>query len=160
MGYMKLSCLCLIICCANWAMAQNSVDQLIHQPFGASCDLETVSESLKGKVADRIPFENPHATNLTDIIIKFRKGKNELAIYHGAYNTFCYGLHIESKRWKLDAALQIRMKLEDFIKAYPNAQKMKEDHYRLWDSDRVDWADIYFNKRDRVKQIDLGFYVD
>jgi hypothetical protein len=159
-AYMRTSLVFLLVFFAASAIGQNKVDQLIHQPFGAACDLRTVTSQLKGKVVDRTPFENPHAYGITDTIITFQKGKNELAIYDGTYNTFCYGLHIESKRWKLDSELQIKMKKEDFLEAFPKAQPLAEDKYRLWDSDRVDWAEIFFNSRSRVEVINLGFYVD
>jgi hypothetical protein len=142
------------------AFGQNKVDALIHKPFGYACDLEMVQSKLRGKVKEKKPVENPHADGVVDTVTLYGKGKNELAIYEGKYNTFCYGLELHSKKWQLESDLQIGMDRAEFLKAFPKAIKESEIRYKLFDSDRVDWAIIEFNRRERVSAVFLGFYID
>jgi hypothetical protein len=140
--------------------AQSDVDALIHQPFGYACNQQVVESKLRGRVKERIPIENTHAAGVVDTIIKFKKGKNELAIYDGKFNTFCYGLQLHNRKWKLEADLQVGMSKKDFLTTYPQAKAQADGSYKLYDSDRVDWAIIEFNRREKVSAVYLGFYID
>ncbi len=135
-------------------------DKLIHQPFGSDCVAVIESGKLKGKVVQEEFKQNLHDPGLTDTIQVFKAGKNEMQVFRGKYNSFCIGIAIYTKKWKLDNKLQIGTSLEEFKSLFPKAIKVSEGIYRIDDSDKVDFAEIHISQKGKVKEIHLAHYYD